>query len=51
MKAYKLRGGKAPPIYISAVDGIERSASNSGNFASGKRAPDTHVIEGWVAPD
>jgi hypothetical protein len=34
----------------SALDGGEWSASRPGCFTPRERAPDTHLIEGWVSP-
>jgi hypothetical protein len=42
------RGGIAPPVYKSALDGGEWSASRPGHFIPGERAPRTHWIGGWV---
>jgi len=35
---------------ILALDGGEWSASRSGRFISGGRAPGTHWIGGWMGP-
>jgi hypothetical protein len=34
----------------SALDGIEWSASRTGRFTPGERAPGTHWIGAWVGP-
>jgi hypothetical protein len=50
MKAY---GGVDVQIHIfltSALVGGECSASRSGRFIPGERAPGTHWIGGWVGP-
>jgi hypothetical protein len=50
MKAY---GGVDVYIHIyltSSLDGAEWSASHSGRFTPGERAPGTLWIVGWVGP-
>jgi hypothetical protein len=37
-------------FFTWATDGDESSASRSGLFRSGRRAPGTHWIGGWVEP-
>jgi hypothetical protein len=39
-----------PRILTFALVGGERSASRSGRFSPGERAPGTHWIGGWVDP-
>jgi hypothetical protein len=43
-------GGIASPFLTSALDGGEWSASSTGGFNNGERAPGTHWIGGWVGP-
>jgi hypothetical protein len=38
------------PVFISALDGGVWSASPSGCFTDGEKAPDTHLIGGWMNP-
>jgi hypothetical protein len=48
MKAYGGSKGIAPSFLISALDGVEFSASR--RFTPEETAPGTHGIEGWVGP-
>jgi hypothetical protein len=50
MKAYWGSGSIDPPIFTSALDGGEWSASRSGRFTPRERAPDTHWLGDWVGP-
>jgi hypothetical protein len=50
MKAYWGSGSIAPPIFSSALDGGEWSASHLGRFTPRKRDPGTHFIGGWAGP-
>jgi hypothetical protein len=50
MKAYWRSGGIAPRFLTPALDGDEWSASRTGRFTPGERAPGTHWIGGWVGP-
>jgi hypothetical protein len=43
-------GGVTPPFSTSVLDGGEWSASRSGRFTFGERAPGTHRIGGCVNP-
>jgi hypothetical protein len=40
----------APPFLVSELDGGEWSASRSGRFTPGERAPRTYWTGGWVDP-
>jgi hypothetical protein len=40
----------APTFFTSALDGSEWWASRPGRFTPGERAPNIHVIGGWVDP-
>jgi hypothetical protein len=49
----KANAGVDAQIYLFltlALPGGEWSASRPGRFSPGERAPDTHLIEGWVGP-
>jgi hypothetical protein len=48
MKAYKGLGGTAPTFLTWALVGGEWSASRSGRFTPGERAPGNHWMGGWV---
>jgi hypothetical protein len=43
-------GGIAQTLLTSGLDGGEWSASRSGHFSPGKKAPGTHWKGGWVGP-
>jgi hypothetical protein len=49
-KTYGGSGGIALPFLTSALDKGEWSASRSGSFTVGERAPGAHWIGGWVGP-
>jgi hypothetical protein len=43
-------GGVPPSFLIAALHGVEWSASRSGHFTPGEKAPVTHWIGGWAGP-
>jgi hypothetical protein len=50
MKMYWGNGNVAPGILTSSLNGGEWSASRSGHFILGERAPGTHRIGDWLVP-
>jgi hypothetical protein len=44
------RGGIAPPVLTSELDGGERSASRPSRFTVGEIAPGSHWIGDWMGP-
>jgi hypothetical protein len=50
MKMYGAVDALVHVFLISAVVGVEWSASRPGRFTPGERAPGTQWIEGWVGP-
>jgi hypothetical protein len=50
MKTYEGVDVKIHVFLISAIAGVEWSASRPGLFAPGERAPGTHLTGGWVDP-
>jgi hypothetical protein len=45
-----MTGGTGPLLLTSALHGGELSASQTGCFTSGEKAPNAHWIEGLVGP-
>jgi hypothetical protein len=50
MKTYEGVDVEAHVVFTSALVGGEWSASRTGRFTPGERAPGTHWIGGWVGP-